>query len=79
MQKLACRTARISECIGRILLRSILLESRLVIFLVFCLNCGVFKVAGDCRQAGRALCVCWADGERVGPSEAARHCDEHSF
>lgn len=42
-------------------------------------NGGVFKVAGDCRPTGKALCVCWADGEGVGSSEAARHCDQHSF
>lgn len=36
------------------------------------------KVAGDCGPAGRALCLSRADGQRVGQSEAARHCDEHS-
>lgn len=42
-------------------------------------NGGVSKVAGDCRPTGGALCVCWADGEGVGPGEAARHSDQHSF
>lgn len=45
---------------------------------IFCFNFAALKVAGGCRPAGRALCVSRADGQRVGQSEAARHCDEHS-
>lgn len=37
------------------------------------------QVAGDCRPVGRALCLCRANGQTVGQSEAARDCDEHSF
>lgn len=41
-------------------------------------NVAALKVAGDCRPAGGALRLSGADGQRVGQSEAARHCDEHS-
>lgn len=55
-----------------------ILRKSLVFHSVSCFNVAALKVAGGCRPAGRALSVNRADGQRVGQSEAARHCDEHS-